>query len=106
MSAHAFDKTIMLLLALIQGATATYFEDYATASARFKFAREISDEITQNQSTKDSELSMMEEHLAHLTQEKNFKLIAYENLAEAYFYGGKYANATQAYKKLLMLAWQ
>jgi len=49
---------------------------------------------------------MMEEHLAHLTSDKNYKSIAYENLAEAYFYAGQYANATRAYKKLMMLAWQ
>lgn len=48
----------------------------------------------------------MEEHLAHLTSDKNYKSIAYENLAEAYFYAGQYANATRAYKKLMMLAWQ
>ena len=31
MSAHAFDKTIMLLLALIQGATCTYYDGYSRA---------------------------------------------------------------------------
>jgi hypothetical protein len=31
MSAHAFDKTIMLLVALIQGATCTYLADYHQA---------------------------------------------------------------------------
>jgi tetratricopeptide (TPR) repeat protein len=48
----------------------------------------------------------MEEHLAHLTADKNYKSIAYENLAEAYFHAGKYDNAIKAYKKLLMLSWQ
>ena len=31
MSAHAFDKTIMLLIALIQGATCTYLAEYSQA---------------------------------------------------------------------------
>ena len=105
MCAHAYDKTLMLLIAFVRGTSYSYLSQFKLAQTQFKFARDIAEEI-QQATDPDLVPSQLEENIGHFITEKNFKIVAYSHLAEAYFYDANHRNSIRAYKKLLMLAWK
>lgn len=95
----------MLFIALALGAAHSFFNKFRDAQLYFKIGRDLADEIqTQVDLTKESEFGI-ENHTDYI-ENKNYKIEAYQNLAEQYFFEGKYLNSVRAYKKLMQLAWQ